>query len=519
MTDNQDRKTVKLPPGDSAWMRVWQAEASLAPPPPMAMPAKPPREPMRPGAVGAWWRGGTRALAFRATPELATLQATPALVAVLVLLNLGTQALWQRLLMPGQADVHWQGLLQGGLDLAVMAWVCAWVAPQGAAVPLGPEGPPAGGRMRLLCLLLGLEFAMVQFNGAVWLLVAQVREAGLWRQGGVWLLWLLWLGPMLWWLTAVAVALWRHGDRHVRPWLLAVALLAGLLALHWVMPQQPIWTPSTTAASVRGEDEPESLALTEPVLSAQATLLDRQLAALKPQRPGVVDLYVLTFAPYGDEEVFRRESAMVAEVMGRRFDAQGRTLQLVNNPRTAEQLPWASRDNLRRALRRIGQVMDPREDVLFIHLTSHGARNGLLATDLWPLKLEALTPASLKAALDEAGIRHRVVSISACFSGSWIAPLADEDSLLMTAADADHTSYGCGRRSPLTFFGRAMYDELLRTQTLSFTEAHARARELILRREEEAGKDDGYSNPQIRVGARIEPVLAALRARLEAPRR
>jgi hypothetical protein len=157
--------------------------------------------------------------------------------------------------------------------------------------------------------------------------------------------------------------------------------------------------------------------------------------------------------------------------------------------------------------------------VLFIHLTSHGARNGRLATDLWPLKLDAVTPSSLKAALDDAGIRHRVVSISACFSGSWIAPLADEDSLLMTAAAADHTSSGCGRRSPLTFFGRAMYDELLRTQTRSFTEAHAKARELILRREEEAGKDDGYSNPQIRVGSRVGAVLDALQRRLETPAR
>jgi len=47
----------------------------------------------------------------------------------------------------------------------------------------------------------------------------------------------------------------------------------------------------------------------------------------------------------------------------------------------------------------------------------------------------------------------RVISVSACCSGSWIAPLAGDTALVMTAADADHTSYGCGRRSELTFFG------------------------------------------------------------------
>jgi hypothetical protein len=85
----------------------------------------------------------------------------------------------------------------------------------------------------------------------------------------------------------------------------------------------------------------------------------------------------------------------------------------------------------------------------------------------------------------------------------------------MTASDADHTSYGCGRKSPLTFFGRAMYDEQIRSQTLSFEKAHAAARLIIDKREKEAGKDDGYSNPQIKVGGRIRAYLDKLQARLK----
>ena len=506
MTDTPDRQTVSLPPGESPWMRVWQQEdaARLSLAAASQHPSRTPRETLQPGVLGAWWAAGGRAATFQPVQGLGALQATPAVLAWLVLLNLLSQVLWQRLALAGPADFHWQGLLQGGLDLAVLAWVCAWVRPSGL------------GMARLLCLVLGVEFVVSQTTSLLWLLAGWAQASGQLRQLGVWVLWLLWLGPMVWWVAALAAVLWRQGDRHGRPWAFAVALLIGLMLVHWWMPAQQIWTPGQASGQGGGEDEPVRLTLTEPVLRAQAALPEQQLGALKPQRPGVVDLYVLTFAPYGDEEVFRRESAMVADVMAQRFDAQGRTLQLVNNPRTAEQLPWATTDNLRRALRRIGQLMDPREDVLFIHLTSHGARNGVLATALWPVQPDAVTPAVLKAALDDAGIRHRVVSISACYSGSWIAPLADEDSLLMTAADADHTSFGCGRYSPLTFFGKAMYDELLRTQTRSFTQAHARARELILQREEAAGKDDGYSNPQIRVGARIGPVLQALEQRLEA---
>jgi hypothetical protein len=154
-------------------------------------------------------------------------------------------------------------------------------------------------------------------------------------------------------------------------------------------------------------------------------------------------------------------------------------------------------------------VMDRDRDVLFLHLTSHGGRDGKLANDTWPLKTEAVTPEMLKGWLDEAGVRWRVISVSACYSGSWIAPLAGDGTLVMTAADADHTSYGCGKRSELTFFGRAMYEEALR-KTWSFTEAHAFARKVIEAREQEAGKSDGYSNPQISAGTGIRAVLEKL---------
>ena len=40
----------------------------------------------------------------------------------------------------------------------------------------------------------------------------------------------------------------------------------------------------------------------------------------------------------------------------------------------------------------------------------------------------------LRAALDESGIRNRVIAVSACFSGGWIEPLATDSTLIMTAA-------------------------------------------------------------------------------------
>jgi hypothetical protein len=59
-----------------------------------------------------------------------------------------------------------------------------------------------------------------------------------------------------------------------------------------------------------------------------------------------------------------------------------------------------------------------------------------------------------------------------------------------------------------------MYDEQLR-HTRSFEQAHTAARAVIEQREKDAGKDDGYSNPQIAVGERLRPRLETLARELQ----
>jgi hypothetical protein len=244
-------------------------------------------------------------------------------------------------------------------------------------------------------------------------------------------------------------------------------------------------------------------------MELQPQLLQAKLQSIEPERPGKVDVYAITFAPYADNDVFQRESNLVASVMQERFGAAGRTVQLVNSRQTAREWPWATPLNLQRTIQRMAQVMNRDEDILFIHLTSHGARDGKLSAEFWPLAVDAVTPQMLRAWLDEAGVRNRVISVSACYSGSWIEPLSDPGTLVMTAADATHTSYGCGNGSTFTYFGRAVFDEQLR-QTWSFERAHAAARSIIEKRELEAGKSDGYSNPQIKVGDRIRERLSQM---------
>ena len=162
----------------------------------------------------------------------------------------------------------------------------------------------------------------------------------------------------------------------------------------------------------------------------------------------------------------------------------------MNNSTSAAELPWATTLNLERSLRALAEAMDTERDVLVVYLTSHGGADFKLAAENWPLKVEDLTADQLRAMLDELGIRHRVIAVSACYSGGWIEPLQSEDTLIMTAADKDHTSFGCGSKSELTFFGRAVFDEQLR-KTLSFEEAFNAAVPVIKQREIDAKRTTG----------------------------
>jgi hypothetical protein len=463
------------------------------------------RKPLPRGALGAWWWQGLRS-ALLLRPDWHTLQTTPAIVACLVLVPLLAGVLIERLYISGAAMFYWPALLGGWLGTAVTAWVCWLLVPHSA----GASARHPASAVALFAMLAAQALTVVVVCGL--LFVPMARDASFaTTPTGRWLSWSAWAVAIGWYAAAQLGLVWRVGTQGVALRSMATALLIGSMALdHWLAPSQH-WYPSETAGA--GADAPEPLRLTQELLELQPQILQAKLQAIGAGQPGRVNLYAITFAPDASANVFQREGHLVALLMQERFGADGKTIELVNHAGTVREWPWATPLNLQRAIQRVAQVMDRDEDVLFIHLTSHGAREGKLSADFWPLSVDPVTPQMLRTWLDEAGIRQRVISVSACYSGSWIEPLAEPGTLVMTAADAEHTSYGCGRKSPLTYFGRAMFDEQLR-RTRSFGQAHAEARTVIERREQEAGKRDGYSNPQIRIGERIREPLARLEAEL-----
>ncbi|HLK84206.1 MAG TPA: C13 family peptidase [Xanthobacteraceae bacterium] len=206
---------------------------------------------------------------------------------------------------------------------------------------------------------------------------------------------------------------------------------------------------------------------------------------------------VLAFGLFGAQSVFKSEATGAASIIAQRLGANPVIVRA--NTKIRDDVTVASIGD---ALAAAGQSMDRENDVMVVILTSHGSQAGVAVQA--GRRLEILSPADLAGMLNRSGVRHRVVIISACYSGVFLRPLADDDTLVITAADADHSSFGCRDKVKWTYFGDAFFNKALR-HAADLRSAFAEARTLVSQRE----MRDGFpsSNPQIAGGKNIELVL------------
>ena len=247
--------------------------------------------------------------------------------------------------------------------------------------------------------------------------------------------------------------------------------------------------------------------LTAAQIREQQRRLDAALAALPPQTPGTPDAYVLTIALDSDP-VFAREAREAARVLSARYGAEGRTLTLAGPDGTRDDAPHGSISALLLAISHLGTVMDGAEDVLVLYTTSHGMDLGL-AFHYGDSGYGILSPASLKAALEQAGIRRRVLILSACYSGVFVPALASPDTAILTAAASTRASFGCVAENDWTFFGDALINRALR-QPVALDEAARMAGRSVA--EWEAKARYLASLPQVSIGPEVGSWLPALEA-------
>ena len=216
-------------------------------------------------------------------------------------------------------------------------------------------------------------------------------------------------------------------------------------------------------------------------------------AAPNPPRVDVV-----AFGLWGAQSVFASEAAGAARIVAHQFGHGGKVIVRANTKSSGA----ATEDSLRATLASLGAKMDPERDVLFLILTSHGNQEGIgVAT---PQEENFITPIELRDMLRASGARLSVVVVSACYSGIFADALAEPSTLVITAADRDHASFGCRDGAKWTTFGEAFFaDALARTKNLP--EAFALARSRVAEQEQAEGYDP--SNPQMAGGRHVLEVL------------
>jgi Peptidase C13 family len=462
-----------------------------------------------------WFNLGQRVAALRAidvgSKQISAIQFA-GLIAILVLIELALSR-WE---IESAAQFNIYAWLSNWISLPLTAIFTWWALQRDAqrkALMDEPATTPHHAPPVHLGTFLGVSYAAsipVLFISMLFaILSARSGEAthATWIQ---WVVYVAWWAVMLW---SIAISYWVckqfHLGRRATVWIV-LGSTAISLATSYLLPHRPF---EADDSGLRGK-APQTMQLNQQLFEHQTALLQNNLAQIAKHREGTRELYAVVFAPYASENVFLNEAKMVSSVLNERFDTQDRLVQLVNHTNTTATVAWATPLNLERTINALAQKMDKEEDVLLMYLTSHGANDFKLAASHWPLDVPNLTPTLLAKMLDDAGIRHRVLIISACYAGGWLPALSNDYSLVMTAADATHTSYGCGHKSELTYFGRALFDEQLRN-TFSFEEAFQKAVPVIQQRETEGGKTDGFSNPQISMGVKAKAALDELALRLQ----
>jgi Peptidase C13 family len=261
----------------------------------------------------------------------------------------------------------------------------------------------------------------------------------------------------------------------------------------------PEWSFLAFIPAQRSETPRASLA-DEGHFHQHRAVLAEALGALAPGREGRPDLYFVGFAPDASDDVFVREMRSIRRFVDRRFGTAARSLLLINHRAALGVEPMASATQLQDTLTHLASIMNVDEDVLLMYVSTHGEVDGTWTMLAPPLRLQAMDGGRLRAMLDEAGIRWRILIVSACYSGTAIQALADPYTLIMTAADAKQPSFGCGNDLDFTFWGDALFNQAF-PKTDDFAAAYDIAARYVRQRELRAGYQP--SNPQMVQGDAI----------------
>jgi len=402
-----------------------------------------------------------------------------------------------------------------GFGLAALAiWISLdrWQAGDGAQFQLWDTLTISIYGMLVLCLAFVLSRASrprIEFRTVLFVLVAALPilvAVGffiLWRMDGraaIGALMLLCLYAILYTLKALRSLSGRWQPRAVTAAIVLVGAFSSYSRMEELSPT--LWSPA--AAEDTAEETDMAPAVAEGLLFDQRAQIDEAVDQMNEIAGADPAVYFVGFAGVAEQHVFAEEIKLAARVIDERFDTSARQLLLINDRRDLDSFPIATASGLSYALGAVAQKMNTDRDILFLALSSHGSQDPLLSVSNGSLPLEQLSGDDLDTALRESGIKWRIIVISACHAGAFIESLQNPDTVVITAAAADKTSFGCSDDRDLTYFGEAFYrDALPGAKTLQ--QAFEQARAAIAVREKQEHQTP--SDPQAFFGRDITAML------------
>jgi hypothetical protein len=295
--------------------------------------------------------------------------------------------------------------------------------------------------------------------------------------------------------------------------LVLVVAMSALFPLARIADLSPwLWTPAAAAAEANETDDSISPLVAESLLFDERAQIDDAVDTMSAGIESSPAIYFVGFAGVAEEHVFAEEIKLAARIVDERFGTSGHQLLLINDRRDIDTYPIATASGLAYALKAIAGKMNPDRDILFLAISSHGAADASVSVSNGGLQLEQLSDEDLAAALQDSGIKRRIIVISACYAGAFMRSLEDPDTVVIAAAAPDKTSFGCSDDRDLTYFGEAFYrDALPHAKTLQAAFDAAKAAIAAREREEHATP----SEPQAYFGTRISAVLERNPMRIE----
>ena len=352
---------------------------------------------------------------------------------------------------------------------AIIAWLALEIAAAALVIP-------AAGRITALTAMVALlgvaEFIIGATSAASSLAFPASAAATVWvRSAPIAILAVV----SVWWIgTMVAVIRSVAPATRLRAFGQAAAVWVVLAAVTALVPHAPVfvaqgfdlrtanlWERLYAAKLPPQEDSAPPPSEAASFEAAQHALLQAEIGRLAPQQQGATNIYALGIGGWADQDVFLKELDGGLAAMGGILPIQGHTLRLVNHHETTESAPIANQRNFAASVHAIGTAMNKDDDVLVLLMTSHGTPTG------FGLRLPSgvtteLTPQEVAGTLDKEGIKNRIVIVSACFSGTFLPPLANDDTIVLTASDANGTSFGCAPERDWTYFGDALFRQSIR---------------------------------------------------------